>query len=222
VEQDINAALARLPQVSGGGQAYLSRELSVVLEQAQKEATRLQDEYVSLEHLLLALLEKGGEAARLLKKHGVSADDVLAALKDVRGNQRVTDQNPEATYQALKKYARNLTQLARQGKLDPVVGRDDEIRRTIQILSRRRKNNPVLIGDPGVGKTAIVEGLARRVVDRDVPENLKDKEIVELDMGSLLAGAKFRGEFEERLKAVLKEVEAAEGRLCCSSTSCTP
>jgi len=213
VEQDINAALARLPQVSGGGQAYLSRELSVVLEQAQKEATRLQDEYVSLEHLLLALLEKGGEAARLLKKHGVSADDVLAALKDVRGNQRVTDQNPEATYQALKKYARNLTQLARQGKLDPVVGRDDEIRRTIQILSRRRKNNPVLIGDPGVGKTAIVEGLARRVVDRDVPENLKDKEIVELDMGSLLAGAKFRGEFEERLKAVLKEVEAAEGRV---------
>lgn len=213
VRVDVDSGIARLPRVGGGGEVYLSRRLSAVLTQAEKEAGKLKDEYVSLEHLLLALVEKGDEAARILTRYGVTRDLVLTALKDVRGKQRVTDQNPEATAQALKKYARNLTQLARNSKLDPVIGRDEEIRRTIQILSRRRKNNPVLIGDPGVGKTAIVEGLARRVVDQDVPENLKGKEVLELDMGSLLAGAKFRGEFEERLKAVLREVEEAEGQV---------
>lgn len=205
-------ALKKLPRVSGA-QVYLAQDTLDVLHQAERDAERLQDDYISLEHLLLALLAKGKEAAKLLKAAGASSEKLLLALKELRGNQRVTDQNPEAKFQALEKYARNLTRLARQEKLDPVIGRDDEIRRSVQILSRRRKNNPILIGEPGVGKTAIVEGLARRVVARDVPENLKDKEILELDMAALLAGAKFRGEFEERLKAVLAEVEKSDGQI---------
>ncbi len=204
--------LKKLPRVSGA-QVYLANAVLDVLHQAEREADQLQDDYISLEHILLALLRKGKEAAQLLKANGADADKLLLALKELRGNQRVTDQNPEAKFQALEKYARNLTRLARQEKLDPVIGRDEEIRRSVQILSRRRKNNPILIGEPGVGKTAIVEGLARRVVARDVPENLKDKEILELDMAALLAGAKFRGEFEERLKAVLAEVEKSDGRI---------
>ncbi len=209
---EVENALNALPRVSGA-QVYLSQEVLDVLHQAERDADQLQDDYISLEHLLLALLEKGKEAGKLLKSAGASPDKLLLALKELRGNQRVTDQNPEAKFQALEKYARNLTRLARQEKLDPVIGRDEEIRRSVQILSRRRKNNPILIGEPGVGKTAIVEGLARRVVARDVPENLKDKEILELDMAALLAGAKFRGEFEERLKAVLAEVEKSEGQI---------
>ncbi len=209
---EVENALKALPRVSGA-QVYLSQEVLDVLHQAERDADQLQDDYISLEHLLLALLAKGKEAAKLLKAAGASPDKLLLALKELRGNQRVADQNPEAKFQALEKYARNLTRLARQEKLDPVIGRDDEIRRSVQILSRRRKNNPILIGEPGVGKTAIVEGLARRVVARDVPENLKDKEILELDMAALLAGAKFRGEFEERLKAVLAEVEKSDGQI---------
>ena len=212
LSQAVDSELQKLPRVSGG-QVYLAQETLDVLHQAEREADKLQDEYISLEHILLALMHKGGAAAKLLKAQGADPDKLLLALKELRGNQRVTDQNPEAKYQALEKYARNLTRLARQEKLDPVIGRDEEIRRTVQILSRRRKNNPILIGEPGVGKTAIVEGLARRVVARDVPENLKDKELVELDMAALLAGAKFRGEFEERLKAVLAEVEKSDGKI---------
>ena len=204
--------LKKLPRVSGA-QVYLSKEVLDILHQSEREAEQLQDEYISLEHILLATLRKGKEAARLLREAGADADRLLLALKELRGNQRVTDQDPEAKYQSLEKYTRNLIRLARQEKLDPVIGRDEEIRRSVQILSRRRKNNPILIGEPGVGKTAIVEGLARRVVARDVPENLKDKEILELDMAALVAGAKFRGEFEERLKAVLSEVEKSEGRI---------
>ena len=208
----VNEYLKNQPKISGVYQTGLSRELNDILSQAEKEATNLKDEYISVEHLFVAIVSSGKFPIKL-EKFGITRDKVLIALKEIRGNQKVTDQDPEAKYQALEKYARNLTKLARLGKLDPVIGRDDEIRRTIQTLSRRRKNNPVLIGDPGVGKTAIVEGLARRVVDLDVPENLKHKDIVELDMGALLAGAKFRGEFEERLKAVLKEVEKAEGKI---------
>jgi len=212
IENDLKNYLNAQPKISGIYQTGISRELNDVFSQAEKEAQNLQDEYVSVEHLLLALISKGKLPSEI-NKYGLSKDKILLALKEIRGNQKVTDQNPETKYQALEKYARNLTKLARLGKLDPVIGRDEEIRRTIQTLSRRRKNNPVLIGEPGVGKTAIVEGLARRVVDLDVPENLKHKDIVELDMGALLAGAKFRGEFEERLKAVLKEVEKAEGKI---------
>jgi ATP-dependent Clp protease ATP-binding subunit ClpB len=210
--EQVEDELKKLPRVSGA-QIYLSGEVLDILHQAEREAEKLQDDYVSLEHILLATLHKGKEAAKILKANGADADKLLLALKELRGNQRVTDQNPEAKFQALEKYSRNLTRLARQEKLDPVIGRDDEIRRSVQILSRRRKNNPILIGEPGVGKTAIVEGLAKRVVARDVPENLKDKDIVELDMAALVAGAKFRGEFEERLKAVLAEVEKSEGRI---------
>jgi ATP-dependent Clp protease ATP-binding subunit ClpB len=210
-EQEIELKLSQLPSIEGIYQTSLSRELSVVFSLAEKEASKLQDDYVSVEHLFLAILHTSKTVD--FGKFGIDTNKILTALRELRGNQRITDQNPEAKYQALEKYARNLTQLARLGKLDPVIGRDEEIRRTIQTLSRRRKNNPVLIGEPGVGKTAIVEGLAKRVVDLDVPENLKHKDIIELDMGSLLAGAKFRGEFEERLKAVLKEVEKAEGKI---------
>lgn len=212
LNQALTQALHKLPKVRGG-QVYLAQEILDILHVAEKEADRLSDDYISGEHLLLATLNKGKEAAQILKNLGLNHDKLMQALKEVRGNQRVDDQNPEAKYQALEKYARNLTRLARTDKLDPVIGRDEEIRRTMQILSRRRKNNPILIGEPGVGKTAIAEGLAKRIVDKDVPENLLGKELLELDMGALIAGAKFRGEFEERLKAVLGEVEKSEGQI---------
>ncbi len=204
--------LARIPRVSGG-QPFLSDALARILESAEGEAARMKDEYVSTEHLLLALVSASGDVGRLLKDLGVTKDHVLSALSEVRGNTRVTDPNPEDKYQALEKYGRDLTELARRGKLDPVIGRDEEIRRVIQVLSRRTKNNPVLIGEPGVGKTAIAEGLASRIMSGDVPESLKDRRVVALDLGALVAGAKFRGEFEDRLKAFLKEVEKSEGRI---------
>jgi ATP-dependent Clp protease ATP-binding subunit ClpB len=213
VKQAAEQALAKLPQVQGSGgtpgQLHVTSRLSQVLSQAEQEMHALKDEYMSVEHVLLAMVDEGGIFRRL----GVTRDRLLAALQQVRGNQRVTSQDPEGTYEALEKYGRDLTKLAGQGKLDPVIGRDDEIRRVIQILSRRTKNNPVLIGEPGVGKTAIVEGLAQRIVKGDVPDGLKNKRLITLDMGALVAGAKFRGEFEERLKAVLKEVQAAQGQI---------
>ncbi len=212
--KQVEEALAKLPVVQGEQQVYQSREFSTLLADAAKQAEAMQDEYVSVEHLLLAMFSAAGSVAHdVLARSGVTSDKVLQALQSIRGNQRVTSADPEGTFEALKKYSRDLTLMAMQDKLDPVIGRDEEIRRVIQILSRRTKNNPVLIGEPGVGKTAIVEGLARRVVRGDVPENLKNRQVVALDMGALIAGAKYRGEFEERLKAVLKEVTAAEGRV---------
>jgi ATP-dependent Clp protease ATP-binding subunit ClpB len=213
----LDQELERLPRVStesgGPDQLYISGRLNRLLNQAETEAKRLKDEYVSIEHLLLAMTDDGGVTGRLLKEFGVTRDRLMKALQAVRGSQRVTSQNPETTYQALERYGRDLTQLAQQNKLDPVIGRDEEIRRVIQVLSRRTKNNPVLIGEPGVGKTAIVEGLAQRIHRGDVPEGLKGKRIIALDMGALIAGAKYRGEFEERLKAVLKEVQEAQGQI---------
>ena len=211
----VDRELARLPQVQGpgAGQVYVSREVGQTLQAAEQEAAGLKDEYVSVEHLLLALLEQGGRATMALRAAGVDRSAILNALKEVRGNQRVTSATPEGTFQALEKYGRDLTALAAQDKLDPVIGRDEEIRRVVQILSRRTKNNPVLIGEPGVGKTAIVEGLALRIVHGDVPEGLKNRRVVALDMGALIAGAKYRGEFEERLKAVLKEITSAAGEI---------
>lgn len=207
--------LEKLPKVTGTGSGQsFSRETTEVLENAFKEASVLKDEYVSTEHILLALTElKRSAVADLLKTQSVTKNAVLKALKEVRGTNRVSGQNPEETYQALLKYGKNLNDLAAKGKLDPVIGREDEIRRVLQVLSRRTKNNPVLIGEPGVGKTAIAEGLAHRIIQGDVPENLKSKQIIALDMGSLVAGAQFRGQFEERLKAVLKEVQESNGEI---------
>jgi len=211
----VQELVGKLPRVSGGAQPTISPRLRKVLSLAEQEARQLKDDYVSTEHLLLALASESGRSASvdLLKQQGITRDTILQALASVRGSQRVTDQSPEGKYQALERYGRDLTDIARAGKLDPVIGRDDEIRRVIQVLARRTKNNPVLIGEPGVGKTAIVEGLAQRIVRGDVPEGLRDKRIVALDMGALVAGAKYRGEFEERLKAVLKEISAAEGQI---------
>ncbi len=218
----VDRLLAERPRVYGdAGTAQVGRELAVALRRAEREAEQLHDEYISTEHLFLALLATDGPVAGLLRDARVSRDAVLAALKEIRGGARVTDQDPEGKYNALERYCRDLTELARQRKLDPVIGRDEEIRRVMQVLGRRTKNNPVLIGDPGVGKTAIVEGLARRVVEGDVPESLRDRRVLTLDLGALVAGAKFRGEFEERLKAVIQEVTSADGASSCSSTSCT-
>jgi ATP-dependent Clp protease ATP-binding subunit ClpB len=211
----INELIEHLPKVQGAGTGnqHISQTLGQVFEAAQKHAAQLKDEYVSTEHLLLGILESQTKTATLLKDQGVTQENIYTALKDVRGSQRVTDQNPEDKYQALEKFGRDLNDLARKGKLDPVIGREDEIRRVLQVLSRRTKNNPVLIGEPGVGKTAIAEGIAHRIVHGDVPENLKSKRIIALDMGSLVAGTSFRGQFEERLKAVLKEVTDSNGEI---------
>ncbi|OGW29218.1 MAG: ATP-dependent chaperone ClpB [Nitrospirae bacterium GWC2_57_13] len=213
IRAEVEEALNRVPKVEGLVQTYLSPRLGKLFERAEQEAERLKDEYISTELLLVGAVEGDGAARDILKQQGVTKDRIFAVLVDIRGSQRVTDQNPEDKYQALTKYGRDLTDFARRGKLDPVIGRDEEIRRVVQVLSRRTKNNPVLIGEPGVGKTAIAEGLAQRVVSGDVPEGLKNKRVVALDMGALIAGAKYRGEFEDRLKAVLKEVTEASGQV---------
>ncbi len=215
IAQEIAAAIENMPRVSGPSvEPYISQRTKAVLDAAFSQCANMKDQYVTVDHIFLSLIdEKNGKAAKILKAHGISRDKALQVLLDFRGNQRVTDQNPEEKYQALAKYSRDLTDLARRGKLDPVIGRDEEIRRVVQVLSRRTKNNPVLIGEPGVGKTAIVEGLAQRVVAGDVSEGLKDKRLVALDMAALIAGAKYRGEFEDRLKALVKEVESAEGEI---------
>src|SRR5581483_1382579 len=217
VQSKLAAELRKVPQVTGSGtdssQVYATQRLGRVLARAEQEAGKLKDDYISVEHALIAILDEPGAASKILREAGLTHDLLMSKLREVRGNQRVTSANPEATYQALERYGRDLTKLASQGKVDPVIGRDEEIRRVIQVLSRRTKNNPVLIGEPGVGKTAIVEGLAQRIVRGDVPEGLKKRRIVALDMGALIAGAKFRGEFEERLKAVLKEVQEAQGEI---------
>ena len=213
MQEEVVRELDRLPRQDGGGEPTLSRELHKVFDRAEADAKGLGDAYVSTEHLVVALAEEKGTTAReLLGAKGVVAQNLKDALAEVRGSHRVGDQSPEGQYQSLARFTRNLTDQARAGKLDPVIGRDEEVRRVMQVLSRRTKNNPVLIGEPGVGKTAIVEGLAQRIINGDVPESLKNKEIIALDIGLLLAGAKYRGEFEERLKSVVKELTEAEGR----------
>jgi ATP-dependent Clp protease ATP-binding subunit ClpB len=212
IQHEIEQAISKVPKVSGGGDVYISTTTRHILDHAFSEASQMKDEYVSIEHIFLAIVdETGSVAGDILSRHGVSREAILKVLMDIRGNQTITDPNPEEKYQALDKFSRDLTDMANLGKLDPVIGRDEEIRRIVQVLSRRTKNNPVLIGEPGVGKTAIVEGLAQRIVAGDVSESLKHRRLVALDMGALIAGAKYRGEFEDRLKAVLKEVEKAEG-----------
>ncbi len=215
VRSKLSDELRKIPSISGSGydagQTYITQRLNRVLARAEQEAGKLKDEYVSIEHVIIAMLDDQGATAKILRESGITLDKIMSVLQKVRGSQRVTSANPETTYQALERYGRDLTQLAAAGKVDPVIGRDEEIRRVMQILSRRTKNNPVLVGEPGVGKTAIAEGLAQRIVSGDVPDGLKNRKLVALDMGALIAGAKFRGEFEERLKAVLKEVQEAEG-----------
>ena len=214
LSQEIERAIARLAKVQGFGQQHMGNAVNQVLERAFKEAENFKDEYVSTEHFFLAIASEDRDpAGQLLKRLGASHEAILQALTSVRGSQRVISQNPESTYESLEKYARDLTELARRRKLDPVIGRDEEIRRVMQILARRTKNNPVLIGEPGVGKTAIVEGLAQRIVSGDVPDVLKTKRLVALDLAALIAGAKYRGEFEDRLKAVLKEITEADGQI---------
>jgi ATP-dependent Clp protease ATP-binding subunit ClpB len=214
LQQGLEEELKRLPQVRGGqGDVYAGHGFNIVINEAWKEAGLMKDDYLSTEHLFLGILKTDTEAGKLLKKLQVTPERVMQSLQKIRGSQRITDENPEDKYDALLKYGHDLTDRARQGKLDPVIGRDEEVRRVVQVLSRRTKNNPVLIGEPGVGKTAIVEGLAQRMVDEDVPESLKDKRLIALDMGALVAGAKYRGEFEDRLKAVLKEISAAQGEV---------
>ncbi|MDD5711741.1 MAG: ATP-dependent chaperone ClpB [Smithellaceae bacterium] len=214
MEKALRESLEKLPKVQGAGQLYITPRLNQILDAATAEAARLADEYVSAEHILVSMAaEKDGQVTRILRGAGVTKDAIFKVLVDIRGNQRITDPNPEGKYEALKRYARDFNEAARKGLFDPVIGRDQEIRRIMQVLSRRTKNNPVLIGEPGVGKTAIVEGLAQRIVNGDVPENLKDKRVIGLDIGALVAGAKYRGEFEERLKAVLKEVTSAQGEI---------
>ncbi len=209
----INELLEKLPKVSGSLQHFASRQLTEVFHSAKKEADALKDEYVSTEHLFIALAESKSRVGELIRNNGMNKQTIYNMLKDIRGSQRVTSQNPEESYQALKKYGRQLNEEARMGKIDPVIGREDEIRRVLQVLSRRTKNNPVLIGEPGVGKTAIVEGIAQRIISGDIPESLKTKQIVTLDMGTLVAGTSFRGQFEERLKAVIKEVTDSAGEI---------
>ncbi|MGE5805922.1 MAG: Clp protease N-terminal domain-containing protein, partial [Ignavibacteria bacterium] len=215
IKLKINDLLENLPKVSGAGvgNQQMSNFMAKLLDESSSEAKNLKDEFVSTEHILLALSKNEGKAGQLLRDNGISHDEILTALKDVRGSQTVTSQNPEDTYQALQKYGRDLNELAKTGKLDPVIGRDEEIRRVLQVLSRRTKNNPVLIGEPGVGKTAIAEGIAHRIISGDIPENLKTKKIVALDMGALIAGTQFRGQFEERMKAVVKEVQESNGEI---------
>src|ERR1700726_2102500 len=214
LRERLASELERRPKVHGAAvDLRIGNELRATIDAAEKEMAKLKDEFLSADHYLLALAEGKGAAAKLLKELGVTRDKLMQALQQVRGSQRVTDQNPEGKYQTLEKYGRDLTELARRGKIDPVIGRDNEIRRIMQVLSRRTKNNPVLIGDPGVGKTAIVEGLARRIISGDVPESLKNKRLIAMDIGAMVAGAKFRGEFEDRLKAFLKEVTDSQGQV---------